>query len=165
MGILSGNPHDEPMHYGEIFSTWSYLAVNKGMHAMYQTLDNHTGDADLKNLLQEAIKGIEEENKEIEALLKNNGITPPPTPPERAVAQLDDIPVGARVADQETAAILSADVAKGLIACSTIMGQSIREDIGAMFGKFHTAKAMFGVKVLRLDKEKGWLIPPPLHSK
>ena len=42
---------------------------------------------------------------------------------------LIDIPVGARFQDPEVAAKLTADTAAGLVACSTIMGQSIREDI------------------------------------
>jgi hypothetical protein len=24
MGILSGNPKEEPLHYGEVFSAWNY---------------------------------------------------------------------------------------------------------------------------------------------
>ncbi|MCY9444154.1 DUF3231 family protein, partial [Bacillus spizizenii] len=44
-----------------------------------------------------------------------------------------------------------------------IMGQSIREDIAMMFGQFHVSKAATGAKYLRLLKNKGWLIPPPLH--
>lgn len=59
--------------------------------------------------------------------------------------------------------MLSENIAAGLVACSTIIGQSIREDIAAMFGQFHVQKAALGVKALRLNKEKGWLIPPPLH--
>jgi hypothetical protein len=59
--------------------------------------------------------------------------------------------------------MLTATIAAGLVACSTIMGQSIREDIAMMFGQFHIQKAALGAKVLRLNKEKGWLIPPPLH--
>jgi hypothetical protein len=43
------------------------------------------------------------------------------------------------------------------------MGQSIREDIAAMFGQFHLSKATYGARLLRINKEKGWLIPPPLH--
>lgn len=30
MGILSGNPQNEPMHYGEVFGIWSYLAAAQG---------------------------------------------------------------------------------------------------------------------------------------
>jgi hypothetical protein len=32
-----------------------------------------------------------------------------------------------------------------------------------MFGNFHTTKAQYGARLLRINKEKGWLIPPPLH--
>lgn len=163
MGILSGNPTDEPMHYGEVFSTWSYLLAAKGAIAGYQTQLNHAGDEDLKKLLEEAIQGGQHEVKQIETLLKANGIGLPPTPPERPDACEDDIPVGARFLDPEIAAMLSANTAAGLVACSTIMGQSIREDIAMMFGQFHVQKAAFGAKVLRLNKEKGWLVPPPLH--
>jgi len=50
-----------------------------------------------------------------------------------------------------------------LVSCSQMIGQSIREDIAMMFGQLHTQKATLGGKVLRLNKEKGWLVPPPLH--
>lgn len=32
-----------------------------------------------------------------------------------------------------------------------------------MFGQFYATKAQFGSRLLRMNKEKGWLIPPPLH--
>ncbi|KAB8138165.1 DUF3231 family protein [Gracilibacillus oryzae] len=163
MGVLSGNPANEPMHYGEVFSAWSFLSGAKGMVAGYQTKLNHAGDEDLRKLLQEAIDASNQEMKQIETLLKENGIGLPPTPPERPHARLEDIPAGARFMDQEIAAALSASIAAGLVTCSQIMGQSIREDIAMMFGQFHTQKATLGAKVLRLNKEKGWLIPPPLH--
>jgi hypothetical protein len=38
MGILSGNPQDEPMHYGEVFGTWTHLLANNGLIAGYQSL-------------------------------------------------------------------------------------------------------------------------------
>ena len=65
--------------------------------------------------------------------------------------------------DPEISAILYVNGAVGLVACSQMIGQSIREDIGLMFGHFHTNKAQFGAKSLKLNKEKAWLIPPPLH--
>lgn len=163
MGILSGNPKEEPMHYGEVFTTWTYLMAGNGMASAYQTMFHHAGDDDLKKLLMEAQDLCHQEKKQIEELLKENGIGLPPTLPDRPEACLEDIPIGARFQDPEIAAKLAADVAGGLVACSTIIGQSIREDIALMFGQIHTQKAALGAKVLRMNKEKGWLIPPPLH--
>lgn len=165
MGILSGNPQEEPMHYGEIFGTWTNLLTNNGLIAGYQVYINHTGDQDLKKLIDEAIQGLKNENKQLEELLKANGIGLPPSPPDRPIAKLEDIPVGAKYSDPEISASVSKDVAAGLVACSQVMGQCIREDIAMMYGQFHLAKAQFGVKMLKLNKEKGWLIPPPLQVK
>ncbi|MCL6570653.1 MAG: DUF3231 family protein [Bacillus sp. (in: Bacteria)] len=163
MGILSGNPKEEPLHYGEVFDIWASQLVGNSMIAGYQTMVNHAGDEDLQKLLVEAIEIGQQQKKQIEGVLKENGIGLPPASPEPPDACLEDIPVGARIPDPAIAAALSADVAVGLVACSQVMGKSIREDIAMMYGQFHTQKAAFGAKVLRLNKEKGWIIPPPLH--
>ena len=69
MGILGGNPKDQPMHYGEVFSTWSFLLTTR-LVAGFQTHLNHAGDEDLQKLLVEAIEGGQQEIKQIEILLK-----------------------------------------------------------------------------------------------
>jgi hypothetical protein len=165
VGILSGNPQDEPLHYGEVFSTWTHLSTNNGLIAGYQSFINHTGDEELKKLIEEAIQDMKAENHQLEELLKANGVGLPPAPPDRPVARLEDIPVGARFSDPEISAAISMDVAASLVACSQVIGQSIREDVAMMYGQFHMQKALFGAKMLKLNKEKGWLIPPPLHLK
>ncbi|WP_082233232.1 DUF3231 family protein [Halobacillus massiliensis] len=165
MGILSGNQEKQPLHYGEIFGMWTYLAVAKGSHAAYQTYINHTGDKELRQLLEELNQGIKQEVNEIEEILKINGIALPPSPPERPVADIEEIPVGARFNDPEISAMVSANIAAGLIACSQIIGQCTREDIAMLFGQYHMNKAQAGARALRLNKEKGWLITPPLHTK
>lgn len=164
MGIFGGNPQNEPMHYGEVFGIWTYLSTTKALYVKYQTLVNHTGDEDLRNLLNDAIHNMKPEMDQIEKVLKVNGVGLPPTAPERPSATLEEIPVGARFNDSEIAAAFARDMAMGLVACSSIMGESIREDIAAMFAQFHAAKAQYGLRILRLNKEKGWLIPPPLHT-
>jgi len=163
MGILSGNPQKEPMHYGEVFSVWSYIASTKGLVAAYQTLVNHTGDQDLREYLNDAIRTMKEEIEQTENVLKANGVALPPTPPERPAASVESIPAGARFNDAETAIAVGRDLAVGMVACSQVIGQSVREDIAMMFGQFHTTKAQFALSLLRLTKEKGWLVPPPLH--
>jgi len=163
MGILSGNPKDEPMHYGEVFATWTNLFTNNGLITAYQTFLQHAGDGDLKKLIEEAIECIQNENQQLEELLKANGLGLPPASPDRPVAKLEDIPVGARFTDPEINTALSMDIATGLVACSQAIGQCIREDIAMMYGQFHAAKVQLGAKFLRLNKNKGWLVPPPLH--
>ncbi|MCK1996428.1 DUF3231 family protein [Psychrobacillus psychrodurans] len=163
MGILSGNPKEEPLHYGEVFAIWTNLIMNNGLIAAYQTFYNHAGDDELKGLIEECVKSMEEENKQIEKILKVNAVGLPPAPPARPDARLEDIPVGARFNDPEICAALAKDSAAGLVACSKVMGESIREDIAMLYGQFHTAKVQIGAKILRLNKSKGWLVPPPLH--
>ncbi|WP_164669293.1 DUF3231 family protein [Virgibacillus doumboii] len=164
MGVLGGNPKDEPMHYGEVYGTWAFLTAAKGVVAGNQTQLNHAGDEDLRKLLDEVIQAAQQEIKQVETLLKNNGVGLPPTPPERPKASLEDIPAGARILDPEIAVTVSGEIAAGLVSCSKIIGQSTREDIAMMFGQFHSQKAALGAKALRLMKEKGWLVAPPLHQ-
>ncbi|HJV46245.1 MAG TPA: DUF3231 family protein [Bacillota bacterium] len=163
MGILSGNPQNEPMHYGEVSGVWGYLLTEKALYAQYQVYLNHCGDKELHNFIQDCITSKKQCIEQVENLLKANGVALPPTPPDRPVASIESIPAGARINDPEVAGAISRDIALGLVACSSIMGQCIREDIAAMFGQFHVTTAQFGVRLLRLNKQKGWLVVPPLH--
>lgn len=162
MGILS-NMKEEPLHYGEVFTIWTNLLSDYGMIASYQTFMNHAGDQDLKKLLEDFIQCAKDEVKVLEKILKANGVALPPAAPERPDASLDHIPPGARFNDPEISAAMSINIATGLVACSQAMAMCVREDIGMMYGQFHTTKAQLGAKLLRLNKSKGWLIPPPLH--
>jgi hypothetical protein len=165
MGILNGNPKDEPLHYGEVFSVWQASTVAKGAVSCYQAYLNHAGDKDLKKVLDALIDQAKLEIKELDALLTDNGIAASPVMPERPLVKLEDIPVGARFTDPEISAKIAADTSMGLVACSQVMGQSIREDIGALFAKYHITKIALGLKILEMSKDKGWLIPPPLQIK
>lgn len=165
MGILSGNPKNEPMHYGEIFSVWQCSTMAKGTVSCYQAYMSHAGDKNLKKILEDLLDQAKLEIKECDTLLTENGIAPAPTLPERPHVELEDIPAGARFTDPEIAAKVAADTSMGLVAASQTIGQSIREDIGALFAKYHVTKMALGVRILQMNKEKGWLIPPPLQVK
>lgn len=165
MGVLSGNPHQEPLHFGEIYSIWMSSTAAKGAISCYQVYSFHAGDKDLKKILNDLIEQAELEVKECDALLVQNGVLPAPDLPERPPAKIEDIPIGARFSDQEIGAAIAAQTSAGLVACSQAIGQSIREDVGALFAKYHLAKEALGAKILRLVKDKGWLIPPPLQLK
>lgn len=162
MGVLSGNPKNEPLHFGEAYDVWQFSMVAKGCVSTYRALSYHAGDKDLKAIIGDVINQAELEFAECDEILLHNGLAPFPGLPERPEARLEDIPIGARFTDMEVAAMLTADTAAGMVVCSQIMGKCIREDIGALFAKYHATKAAIGLKTLRLCKAKGWLVPPPL---
>ncbi|WP_150267286.1 DUF3231 family protein [Paenibacillus tepidiphilus] len=164
-GILGGNPKEEPLHYGEIYSIWQTSMLAKGAISGYRAYQFHAGDHDLKKLLGELINQAELEVSECDALLADNGLAAAPAMPNRPEARLEDIPVGARFTDPEIAAMVAAGNGAGMVACSQVMAQCIREDIGTLFGKYHATKAALGLKILHMNKKKGWLIPPPLLAK
>lgn len=165
MGILSGNPKDEPLHYGEVFDIWAFSTKAKGCVSVYRAYNFHAGDKDLKKILDDLINQAELEVAECDSILTSNGIASSPDLPARPEAKLAEIPVGARITDQEIASLIASDTAASMVACSQIMGKSVREDVGALFGKYHVTKAALGLKILQLTKSKGWLVPPPLHVK
>ncbi len=164
MGILSGKPENEPMHYGEVIGVWAFIGANNGLISGYEAFVNHAEDKDLIDILNESIQMMKTESKEVGKLLKANGIALPPTLPERPKANANDIPAGARFMDPEISGAISINIGQGLVSCSQVMGQCLREDIAMMFGKFHVERAMLGGKLLALNKEKGWIIPPPLQT-
>jgi hypothetical protein len=165
MGILSGNPKDEPLHYGEAYDIWQFSMAAKGVVSSHRALRSHAGDKDLKSIIGDILNQAELEASECDRILVDNGLVPSPALGNRPEVKLEDIPAGARFTDPEIASMLAAETAAGLVACSQIMGKSIREDVAALFAKYHTTKAAIGLKILRLTKEKGWLVPPPLHIK
>ncbi|MCE7794009.1 DUF3231 family protein [Salipaludibacillus sp. CUR1] len=163
MGILSGNQQNEPLHYGEIFSTWTYSHAMKAAIATYQVYENHCGDVDLKKFIRDVINTARDEETQVDQVLKANGIGLPPSPPERPQASVEEIPPGARFNDPEIAMHISTDMAAGLVSCSQAMAQCTREDIAIMFGQFHQQRSQQALRLLKLNKEKGWLVPPPLE--
>ncbi|WLD92371.1 DUF3231 family protein [Alkalihalobacillus sp. AL-G] len=165
MGMFSGNPKKEPLHYGEVIGLWTSLSTAKSSVVAYQVYYNHAGDEDLKRFIEDLIKNLlKPAIEEVESILKKNQVALPPSPPERSEANTESIPVGARINDPEVAMAISKDIAQGLVADSGVIGQCIREDIALMFGQFHAKKAQMGARLLQINKEKGWLIPPPLHK-
>jgi hypothetical protein len=166
MGIMSGNPQDEPLHAGEVFHLWSHLLGTKVYLVALQVFSNHSGDHDLKVFIEDLMENcVKQEEQQVEAVLKENGIRLPPAPPDRPNVSTEDIPAGARFNDPEIAALLSRDIGGSNVLASYIMSLAIRADIRSMFGDFLTQKAEYADKLAEIMKQKGWLILPPLNLK
>ena len=166
MGILSGNPKNEPMHYGEVYGLSMQLAVAKAALDGYQVYCNHTGDKDLKEFIKGVIKNsIEPSIEELEEVLIANDIVVPPTPAERPEVDVEQIPVGARFQDVQIAYAIARDIATGITTVSTLISQCIREDLAMMLTQQNARAMKDGAALLQIMKDKGWLVPPPLHME
>ncbi|KKK37332.1 membrane protein [Mesobacillus campisalis] len=166
MGILSGNPKEEPLHAGEVYSLWSHLLDTKGLYVTFQVLNSHTGDHDLKEFLKDYSENvIKKEEEQVETILKENGIRLPPAPPDRPMVNIEDIPAGARFNDPEVAILAGKELMAGKQLCSHISSIAIRTDIAEMYNEFYTEKVEYQGKLLKMIKDKGWLVPPPLNIK
>ncbi|WP_010650521.1 DUF3231 family protein [Oceanobacillus massiliensis] len=166
MGALNNKPADEPLHSGEVYNLWSYLYSTKGTLVVMQVLINHTGDHDLKVLLEDVLENsFTQEEQQVEALLKDSGIRLPPAPPDRPNVEVQDIPAGARFNDSEIAVLVQKELMAGRMLCSYITGIAIKEDVRSMFSEFNTQKEEYELKLLKVTKEKGWLVSPPINIK
>ncbi|WP_316569981.1 DUF3231 family protein [Neobacillus sp. YIM B06451] len=166
MGIMSGNPQDEPLHAGEVFHLWSHLLGTKAYLVALQVFSNHSGDHDLKVFIEDFMENcVKQEEQQVEGVLKENGIRLPPAPPDRPNVATEDIPAGARFNDPEIAALLTKDITGSNVLASYIMGLSLRADIREMFSDFLTQKTEYADKLAAIIKEKGWLVLPPLNLK
>ncbi|PLT27635.1 DUF3231 family protein [Peribacillus deserti] len=166
MGILNGNPKEEPLHSGEVFYLWTHLFETKAFLVTLQVLINHTGDHDLKLFLGDLKDNcIKQGAEQVETIIKESGIRMPPAPPDRPNVEQQDIPAGARFYDPEIAAMVLKEVNAGMLLASTIMGISIRKDITELFSTTHTQLADYAAKLLDVNKDKGWIVPPPLMVK
>lgn len=166
MGVMSDLPQEEPLHSGEIYHLWSHLFYTKAYLVTLQVLINHTGDKDLIALLDDYMENsVKYEEEQTEGILSQNGIRLPPAPPARPQVELQDIPAGARFNDPEIAFLVQKELLTGKIECTQIMGIAIREDLAQMYGEFIELKTEYQEKLLKLMKEKGWLVPPPLMLK
>ncbi|WP_409288651.1 DUF3231 family protein [Peribacillus sp. SCS-37] len=166
MGILNGNPKDEPLHSGEVFYLWTNLFETKALLVTLQVLINHTGDHDLKLFLGDLKDNcLKPGTDQVENILKETGIRLPPAPPDRPNVEVQDIPAGARFYDPEIAAMVLKEINGGMLTASMIMGLSIRKDITELFDTTHSQLAEYAGKLLDVTKDKGWIVPPPLMVK
>ena len=166
MGVLNNKAREEPLHSGEVFNLWSYLYSLKGTLVTLQVLINHTGEQDLKVFLEDLLENVfTQEEQQVEALLKESGIRLPPAPPDRPNVEVQDIPAGARFNDSEIAVLMQKELMTGRLLCSYIIGIAIREDLRTMFSEFSTQKEEYELKLLKVMKEKGWLVSPPINIK
>lgn len=160
----TGELKEEPLHYGEIFAIWNYLTFVNGALVEYQTYLNHVGDKDLQNYLAEITSGpIRYLIREFEAILKAAGTVLPSRLPEKSPVPLQSIPEGARISDREIVAAIFRNISFALSTLGQIIPLCTHEDLKRVFAEILIMMLKYEETILRIRKEKGWLLQPPLH--
>lgn len=163
---LNSKSQEEPLHSGEVFLLWDYLFSTQGFLVTLQVLANHTGDHELRVYLDDLLENcFTIEKEQVEALMKDTGIRLPPSPPDRPNVEVQDIPAGARFNDPEIALLVQKELIAGRMMCSYITGAAIRDDLRDMFSEYYSQKENYEGKILKIMKDKGWVVSPPINIK
>lgn len=157
MKNLNGHRQSKPLRFNEIFTIWTHLGLNNSYIAANHLFFQHASDKDLKAIIIEFILCLKNENKQLEGILTDNAIALPPVPAEHPNARIGDIRAGLSVTDTEISAVLSMNIATGLVTSSQAMETSIDGNLAMMYTQFHMKNAILGAKLLQLSHTKGWL--------
>jgi len=138
-----------------------YGIVLQGRHnvAVLSTLYNHAKDPELKTLIKESIDNLTETTiKQCEDLLKAGGAELPSTRfPIRALEDHVDIPVSARLSDEENA-IYVANIAKGAqLAILNSLHNCYQPEIAQTLKGILDDSMDWNYRLLQLMLNRGWL--------
>ncbi|MFJ7839317.1 DUF3231 family protein [Lysinibacillus sphaericus] len=150
----------DALRFKEVFAIWKQLGVNNGYIATNHLFFKHAVNRELKVIILEFIQYLKEENKQLEKLLKENGVLAPPLSIDQGSLQIAKIRGKTAVNDCEISAILSMNIASSLISVSQAMDMSIERMLSTKYQVFHMKYANLGAKLIALSHKKSWLLAP-----
>lgn len=150
-------------HIGEAMGCWLYFSALAEEVPVLEAALNTTTDNELINLLNKSKDLGEHQMNIIKAFMVNEGIPLSQASESKPKSEPNSIPLGAKMTDEEIANFISAKVASNIVLCSTNLSQSIRNDIGLMFARFHTEKMVFGMELKTAMRKRGWIKVPPYY--
>lgn len=149
------------LHIGEAMGCWLYYtAITEEIPAL-ETAFNTTTDNVLIELIKEAKRLATHQKNQLEDFMINEGISLPDTSEHKPKSDPNSVPLGVKTTDTEIANLISAKIASNIVICSTNISQSIRSDVGLMWIRFHSEKAIFGMDLKTKMREHGWIKVPP----
>ncbi|MFC0470013.1 DUF3231 family protein [Halalkalibacter kiskunsagensis] len=151
------------LHIGEAMGCWLYYTAIAEEIPVLETALNTTTDNVLIELIKDGIKLGQHQKDTLETFMIKEGVSLPETSMHKPNSDPDSIPLGVKATDFEIANLISAKVASNIVMCSTNISQSIRSDIGLMWIRFHSEKAIYGMDVKTKMREHGWIKVPPYY--
>ncbi|MFD2446578.1 DUF3231 family protein [Bacillus sp. CGMCC 1.16607] len=161
---LVENEPKQPLHVGEVMTIWTYLTVLNEAIRYEEVGLNTTIDNELKELLVDAKKLCESQSQRLSSFMQKEGIPLPPSQQKKPVSDPNEIPLGAKLTDDEIANGVSLKVATAGVECAIGNSQSIRIDVGLIWTEFYTEMLTFGATTKRLLQKRGWLKVPPYYT-
>lgn len=155
-----------PVHIGEAMNLWFYMSATEQTMRGEQVAYNTVQDQDLRDKLEEVIDQVHKPiREELLEFMKKEGVPLPNATPEKTIGDFRDIPVGAKLSDEETASLLSFNIVLGITYACRGLTESVRPDVGALFAKFLVRKVAFSISLKQMMMKKGWLLVPPAYSQ
>ncbi len=151
------------LHIGEAMGCWLYFTALAEEVPILESALNTTTDNVLIELIKDGIKLGTHQKKILENFMIKEGIALSDTSGHKPNSDPNSVPLGVKATDMEIANLISAKVATNIIMCSNNISQSIRSDIGLMWIRFHSEKAILGMDVKTKMREHGWIKVPPYY--
>jgi hypothetical protein len=159
---IDNDPKPRP-HIGEAMGCWLYYtAIAEEIPALEASL-NTTTDTELLSLIKESKKLALHQLGTLEKFMIDEGIPLSQVAQSKPRSDPNSVPLGVKVTDDEIANFIGAKVASNIMMCSTNMTQSIRNDIGLMWARFHAEKMIFGMELKTAMRKRGWIKVPPYY--
>ncbi|MFT8321105.1 MAG: DUF3231 family protein [Bacillus sp. (in: firmicutes)] len=152
------------LHIGEAMGAWLYYTTIAEEIPVLETALNTTTDNVLIDMIKKANELAVHQRKELEHFMLQEGIPVSDTSSHKPKSDPNAIPLGVKSTDSEIANFISAKIASNIVMCSTNISQSIRNDVGLMWVRFHTEKTIYGMDVKTKMREHGWIKIPPYFT-
>jgi len=145
------------LHHGEIFEIWAHLVSRYDVLKKTRIFANYAHDPDLKMLLDEGIKVLEQQIEKLEEIMTQNNIPLPDRPPAKANSESND-PL---ITDQ----MIYREVLNGM---GQFLNTHIRtyrfmwnDDLRQTFIDFFVKELEVYDDWMKYGKMKGWINTPP----
>jgi hypothetical protein len=158
------NENKAPLHVGETMNLWMFLTTIHEANIFNQMGINSTNDDELLEMLQDSSKACEKQTKQVSNLLIKEGIPLPPLTQHKPTSSPNDIPLGAKMTDDEIANGVSIKDVSIIMLCAAGLTQSIRTDVGRIFLQLMLERITFDTSLKNMMIRRGWIKVPPYYT-
>lgn len=152
-----------PLHIGEAMNCWTYLGMMEEEISLVQLMLNTTTDDELTAILHSAEKLASSQKNKLKDFMQREGVPLPPAAEEKPKSEPNEVPLGAKLTDNEIANSLAVKAIANTLACSKGAVESLRNDVGLMFVQFFGEKIVFAANLKALMRKRGWVKVPPYY--